>query len=141
QELSSHLRRYWPLWLAFAVTGIAAVVGLHTGISRLLPRWNYPYNHSYLVVPLAGWLMLKAAREAGIARIAPSPLGIAAVLCAVLAYALSETLDITLGMHVMLPVILLAVIAALAGLPLARVALLPVGFLYFTIPIWDLTIG
>ena len=136
----AHLRRFWAYWLGLSIVVAAAAVGFSTGLDRLLGRWIFPYNHSYLVLGMAAWLLIGRLRRAELARVGPSAVGALAVVAVVIAYALAEVLDFTLGMQVMLPVLLLAVLAALAGLKFARYAALPVAFLYFTIPIWDLAV-
>jgi len=137
----THVRRYWALWLAIVFVGTVAWLGLETGIQRLLGRWIFPYNHSFLVLGMAAWLLVAGLRGATIERIGPSVLGFFALLFAVAAYALTEAIDFTLGMQVLLPVVLLAIIMALAGRAFAAYAVIPVAMLYFTIPIWDLTVG
>jgi EpsI family protein len=118
----------------------AAAIGLYTGVHRLGTRWDYPYDHSWLVLGMTAWLLWHAWQRSPADRIAPSPLGLLALVGAVLFYALSEVLDISLGMHVALPLALFALVTTLAGVRFARVAFIPFAMLYFTIPIWDLTI-
>jgi EpsI family protein len=139
-DVTAHLRKYWALWLALAAAALAAGVGMHVGIIRLGTRWNFPYNHSYLVLGMSAWMLARALRAAPDQIIRPSPIGLSAVVVVVLMYELSEVLDVSLGMQVSLPLLLLAVIVALTGLRFARLAIIPVAFLYFAIPIWDLTI-
>src|SRR5688572_7284295 len=50
QGLSAHMGRYWALWLALVLAMGAAGIGLFTGLERLATRWDYPYDHSWLVV-------------------------------------------------------------------------------------------
>ena len=137
--VAAHLGRYWALWLAIAGVLLAAVVGLDTGIQRLLFRWNdpYSYGHSYLVLPMAAWLFIAGLRGERLERVGPSLVGLVALVAVVAFYTLSEIMDFTLGMQVALPAILLAGVLALAGLHLARYAVIPVGMLYFTVPVWD----
>jgi len=139
----AHLGRYWALWLAIAVVLPAAVVGLDTGIQRLLSRWSdpYSYGHSYLVVPIAAWLFIAGLRGGVLERVGPSLVGLLALVAVVAFYALAEILDFTLGMQVALPAVLFASVAALAGLHFARYAVIPVGMLYFTVPVWDYIVG
>ena len=135
----AHLGRYWALWLAIAAVLLAGVVGLDTGIQRLLFRWGdpYSYGHSYLVLPMAAWLFIAGLRGERLERVGPSLVGLVALVAVVAFYTLSEIMDFTLGMQVALPAILLAGVLALAGLHLARYAVIPVGMLYFTVPVWD----
>jgi exosortase len=139
-ESGAHLGRFWPYWLGLSMVAAAAATGFSTGLDRLFERWIYPYDHSYLVLALATWLLISRLKRAELTRVGPSPVGGLAVVAVVLVYALAEILDFTLGMQFMLPMLLLAVLAALVGLKFAGYAALPVAFLYFTIPIWDLLV-
>ena len=141
--LAAHSRRYWALWLALAGVSAAAVIGLSTGMERLLSAWNNPYSygHSYLVLPMAAWLFIVGIRGTNIARIGPSVVGFIALVAAVSLYAVAEVLETTLGMQVTLPLILLAAIFALTGPDFARYAVIPSGMLYFTVRIWDRIVG
>ena len=141
--VGAHLGRYWALWLGVAGVFLAAVAGLDTGIQRLLFRWNdpYSYGHSYLVLPLAAWLFVAGLRGQVLGRVGPSVAGVMALVAVVAFYGLSEVMDFTLGMQVALPAIVLAGILALAGFQLARHAVIPVGMLYFTVPVWDHIVG
>jgi len=140
QSLFAHLARYWAFWIAFVGALTAAGMGLYTGLERLAVRWDYPYDHSWLVLGMTAWLLRRAWREHPVERVAPSAMGLLALIPAVLLYALSEVLDISLGMYVVLPLILFGLLTMLAGVRFARIAIVPFGMLYFTIPIWDLTI-
>jgi EpsI family protein len=140
QEALAHLGRYRALWLALVAAMLVGGFGLFTGLQRLAFRWDYPYDHSWLVLGMTGWLLLRALRTADIGKVQPSFAGLAALLLSVLLYCLCEVLDVSLGMHVMLPLILFALITTLAGVRVARAAAVPLAMLYFTIPIWDLTI-
>lgn len=140
QSVVAHLGRYWAFWTAFVIALVAAAVGLYTGLDRLATRWDYPYDHSWLVLGMTAWLLRKAWRESPVDRVSPSVFGLVALAAAVLLYALSEVLDISLGMHVALPLVLFALVTTLAGMHFARVAIIPLAMLYFTVPIWDLTI-
>lgn len=141
--VAAHIKRYWALWLAVAAVSAAAMIGLNTGMERLLSAWNNPYSygHSYLVLPMAAWLFFVGIRGANIGRIGPSVVGFVALLAAVSLYAVAEILETTLGMQVALPLILLAAILALAGPAFARYAVIPSGMLYFTVRIWDHIVG
>lgn len=136
-ELTEHLQRYAFLWIAAAVSVAAAVWGLHTGIGRLLVRWNYPYDHGWLVVGMCAWLVARRLRDEGVPRVAPSACGLLALAVAVGAYAIAEVLDVSIGMTFMLPLLVLAGVAALAGLSVARAAAVPLALLYLAVPLWD----
>ncbi len=132
------LCRYWPLWLALAAAVVAATLGLQTSLARVAVKWqHYAYEHSWVVVGMTAWSLAREMRRAQVSRVGPSVIGVAALGAVMLAYVTAEVLDISLGMSVLLPLIMLAGIAALAGLQVARVVALPIALLYFTIPVWE----
>jgi exosortase len=132
--------RTWPLWIGAAAATAGAVIGLVGGFSRLHASWTdaYSYSHGYLVLLMSGWLFARNLRSAPIAELRPSLIGFGMLLIGVAGYVLAEIVDVTIGIQAMMPVLLLSLVAALAGLPLARRALVPVAFLYFAIPLWNL---
>lgn len=140
-RVTAHMEQYWLVWLVLAFVAVASAIGLETGFERLYSRWRFAYNHSFLVFPMAAWLLLVATRGACITRIGPSVLGMLGLAAAVATYALAEALDFTLGMQAAVPLILYGVIAGVIGLQFAWSAVVPVGFLYFTVPVWDLMNG
>jgi EpsI family protein len=140
QAVMAHLGRFWAFWVAFVVALTGAALGLQTGVERLAVRWDYPYDHAWLVLGMTAWLLRRAWCASPADRIAPAALGLVALVPAVLLYSLSEVLDISLGMYVALPLILFALVTLLAGVRFARIAIIPFAMLYFTVPIWDLTI-
>jgi EpsI family protein len=130
----------WPLWIATLLALGGAAAGLATGVSRLHANWldMYSYSHGYLVLAMSVWLFVIALRDRPVSRLAPSISGVLVLAAALAVYVLAEIVDIAIGVQAMLPVLLLATIAALCGLPLARVAFIPIAFLYFAIPLWNL---
>lgn len=140
-HILAHVARFWPFWLAFMLIAAAAWVGLETGLDRLFQRWVFPYNHSPLVVGMAAWLLFVGLRGVTLRQVSPSVAGLLLLATVVAVYALSEIIDLTLGMQVMLPLVVWASVYALMGRQLALYLTIPVGMLYFTIPIWDLTVG
>jgi EpsI family protein len=137
--LLSHLTRYWAVWLALGGIAAAMAFGLGTGLDRLMGRWSdpYSYGHSYLVVPMALWLLFVGLRGTKIKRLGPSAAGFSLVLGTVVLYAFAETLDFTLGMQVAIPLVLLASVYALTGSQFTLYTMIPFAMLYFAIPIWD----
>jgi EpsI family protein len=130
----------WPLYVALALAFAGAGAGLLTGLGHLHSSWTnaYSYSHGYLVLLLSGWLLLRALHAAPVAELRPSLLGFGLLVGTVAAYALAEVLDITIVIQATLPMLLLGVIAALGGWQLARRALVPIAFLYFAVPLWNL---
>lgn len=129
----------WPFWLAFVVALLAAGIGLATGFERLGERWAFAYKHGYLLLGMSAWLLLRT-QDVAITRLAPSLIGLAVLLAGTLSYGLAELLDFTLGMQVMLPVLLFALIVATGGLQTVPLVLFPITLLFFGIPVWDLLV-
>ncbi|RZU98352.1 EpsI family protein [Spiribacter vilamensis] len=141
RRVVAHLSSYWVAWLALAVTAVAMAVGLETGFERLYERWRFSYNHSFLVFPMAAWLAWVMLSRVPVTRVAPSVVGIVGLALSLGIYALFEALDFTLGMQMAVPLVVFAAVAGLLGLSVAAVMMVPVGFLYFTVPVWDLSTG
>lgn len=136
-----HLRAYWLLWLVVGGIAAAAGIGMDTGLARLYQRWRFAYDHSLLVIPMAAWLLVVSMRRGSVQRLAPSLLGYAGLMAIVAVYALAEAIDFTLGMQAVMPLVLWGALTALMGLRFGWYAAIPTGFLYFAIPVWDLTEG
>jgi len=133
--------RFWAIWLAMALTSGAMVIGTMTGLERLWERWSdYPYNHAFVIFGMSAWLAIDAIRNARLERLSPSAFGALGLLLALAIYLVFEVLNLTLGMQAMLPLILLAITATIVGLSAAARLAIPILFLYFAIPIWDLMI-
>src|SRR5690606_9433453 len=98
-HLVAHVRVHWPLWTASGLVAVALVIGFRTGLELLAVRWDYPYNHSYLVVGMSVYLLVTTLRRASIGYLGPSWMGLLAVPVVVLLYALFEIMDFSLGMH------------------------------------------
>jgi EpsI family protein len=135
-----HWQRYLPVMVAAALATAGAALGLAIAFERLHASWTdlYSYSHGYLVLAMSLWLMVRALTEQPPASLRPSVLGGVALLAAVAAYALIEIVDVNIAMQGMLPILLLATIATIVGWGAAGRAVLPVGFLFFAIPVWNL---
>lgn len=134
--------RFWALGLAVTLALISMVVGTMTGVERLWERWtDYPYNHAFVVFAMSLWLAIDALRRGRTETISPSAIGGSALVLAISAYHAFGALDWTLGMLSMLPLVLLAITATIAGLNVAARLAIPILFLFFSIPVWDLMIA
>ncbi len=134
-----HMRRFWALWASLALIAAALAIGFAPTLIRLLDRWEY-FNHGFVVIGMSVWLLAITLQRATALTLTPSVLGILGVAVVTLVHTLFEILDFTLGMQVMLPLMAVAIAAALGGPQLASRAAVPLSLLYFTIPIWDLTV-
>ena len=119
----------------------AMVIATMTGVERLWERWSdYPYNHAFAIFGMSAWLAIDASRHATIERLHPSAFGALGLFLALAIYIVFESFDLTLGMQALLPLILLTITATILGLGAASRLAIPILFLYFAIPIWDLII-
>ena len=107
----------------------------------LLERWsdtvNRAYTHGVLIVALTCFMLWR--RRDALARVAvkPSWLGLALTLAAGLLWLLVYRCGVQVGHQALLPLICLAAAWAACGFALLRQALLPLGYLFFAIPVWD----
>lgn len=141
RRVSTHFRIYWIVWVTLAVAAAAIGIGLETGFERLFARWRFSYNHSFIVLPMAVWLAWVMLARGSVARVGPSAIGLCGLALVVGVYALFEAIDFTLGMQMAVPLVVFAAVAGLLGRAVAAVVLIPLGFLYFTVPVWDLATG
>lgn len=126
------------LAVAMAVS-VAAVWGVWPALESVHASWTHvygPFAHGYAILGLALWLAVHVWR-----RERPSwkaPWWPAVVLLAVLSAAMGamELLFVNTARQALLPPMLLAVLAALAGRGVATVLAWPVLFLYFALPPW-----
>lgn len=135
-------RRFLALWVLFAVV----VVLYWPAVEALGQLWadsaRTTYTHGYLVAAISLWLIWRARRA--IASPEPdSPATMqrlwttAALLATALAWQLAYRAGIQLAAEaLLLPLCWLAVLA-LFGRHAARATLLPVAFLVFALPVWE----
>jgi exosortase A len=131
---------------ARAIALIAVVLGTFavlwpTTIS-LSERWadtvSRAYTHGSLILLLSCVLVWR--RRAVLAAIPaqPSWLACAATAALGLAWLIAFRAGITIGHQILLPIICLGVVATIFGFAVLRRLWLPIGYLYFAIPIWDI---
>jgi EpsI family protein len=133
--------------LAAVVALVVAVLAFYwPAIVPLAEAWSdtgrLTYTHGYLVAAVAAWLLWRAReRLAEPEQTSPSPLQVATrvliLLALVIAWQIAYRAGIQLAQQMLLPPILVAAIFVVLGARAARAAVLPVGYLYFAIPIWD----
>jgi exosortase A len=129
-----------------AFGGVVVVLGATIAaywptVASLLRFWNdydnLSYTHGYLIAAISGWLLWRA-RHRIVARMqAFSLAGLAALALCSVAWSVTFLAGIEVGHQALLPFLLLAAVAAFAGPRAAAACALPVGYLYFAIPIWD----
>lgn len=126
------------LLVALAVAA-AAVWGVWPALESVHASWTHvygPFAHGYAILGLAVWLGVHFWRHERPSWSTPSwP---AVVLLAVLSAAMAtmELLFVNTARQALLPPMLLAALAALAGRGVARTLAWPVLFVYFALPPW-----
>jgi exosortase len=105
-------------------------------------RWtDFGYSHGYVVALLSAMLAYREMRKGafGAARMSPAALALLALVAGGILAA--HAASVTLAAELLLPMFWLSALLAVAGPATARRFLVPLAFLYFAIPIWDLLNG
>lgn len=100
------------------------------------------YTHGFLIVAICLWLLWRARAQLTSLVGGPADSGtrvaaFVALLCSVLMWQWAYRSGIQLGQQLLLPVILWLAVLLGFGRQAARAACLPLGFLYFAVPVWD----
>ena len=118
-----------------------SVVGFWPSLTALAELWSNParttYQHGYLIATIALWLVFRERQRVksvyGPASLAcMTAAAVASVAWAVAVRAGLQTLHMLLW-----PVVLWLGLAGLFGWRAGRVLAIPVGYLYFAMPVWD----
>jgi EpsI family protein len=95
------------------------------------------YEHgSAIIAIVAVWLVAVRGRIAA-ADIGARPLALPALAALLLLWLVAHRANSELMQQALMPPIILVAVLAAFGPGVARVVLLPIGYLYFAIPIWD----
>jgi exosortase A len=129
----------WPTVVAVCVALVAVLVYSWPTLASLHLRWvGYGYSHGYLIVALAGWLAFRAATRGPKAPVGISIAGSLLFVAAATGILVAQA-STTVGLaQLLLPVFWFGTVWALLGWRNARRFLLPIGYVYFAIPLWDL---
>ena len=117
--------------------GLLALGGLfHTEVEAAIGTWidSTAYNHCFLVIPIAGWLIWE--RRASLHGLTAQPLPFAALLALPLAAAwlIAERLGIMEGRQLVVVSLMEVLFLAMLGWRLWRAVLGPLLYLYFMVP-------
>lgn len=127
--------------LVLAALILASVAAFWPSMDALATLWSHPerrtYQHGYLIVALALWLLFRSRQRVVALAGGPSPpliaLAAAGSLCWLVAFRAGLQV-----VHVLLwPMILWAAMTGVLGLRAGKVLLAPVAYLYFALPVWD----
>jgi EpsI family protein len=130
---------HWRIWLVLGLACVSLYVGFAAAWDKLLPRWEgaWDYSHGYLVCGMIAWLLFERIRGQPLPSLTPSVPGLIALTAIAALYAVLQVLDLTIGMFVMLPLVLLGILWAMGGMALLRAGAAPALLLVFAIPFWD----
>ncbi len=134
----SLLPAWWPRLAAIAFAALLLWFSTPT-IASIYPTWSsYDYSHGYLIFPMAVLLLGGEVRRAPLESFAPSPAGFACFAVIVLVMVAAHAATTLFFAHLALPLLWMSAVWAFAGAANARRTMLPLGFLYFAIPVWDI---
>ena len=139
------MRRVEPRFLLVCSVLAATVAAYWPTILTLVGRWEETSGrtdaHGYAIVAVCGWLLWRARGR--ISALPPRtwwPAVPAIAVTGVLWY-LAWASGIQIGHQLLLPPLMIAAVAAVGGLAVARACAFPVGYLYFAIPVWEVING
>lgn len=118
---------------------VVACVMLWPSLVQLEHYWRTirDYEHGYLVAILTIVWLLRARKELDAAATPVRPWAVLPLAIAIVVWLVALRANSNAGQHLIIPLVpLLAILAAL-GPRSARLAVLPLSYLYFAIPLWD----
>jgi EpsI family protein len=125
--------------IAFAVIA-TATVALWPAPTTLAVNWRdmVSYDHGPLIALISAYWLWRARDGFARERWTPSPPAAFAFAVALLAWLVAFRAHSNLGVQLLWPPILYLALATVGGRAVASHVRLPVAFLYFGIPVWDL---
>jgi exosortase A len=126
------------LLVLLALLWLAALVLYRETLATMVATWSESetFAHGFVVPPIALWLAWR--RRADIAALAPTfapaPSALLVVAAAGVAWLVGEAATVNALRQFALVTMLIALVPAVAGWPLARALMFPLGFLYFAVP-------
>ena len=95
------------------------------------------YTHGYLIVALTLWLLWRNRSSWAQVELRPSVFAFVSVIVASIAWLITYRAGVRIAHQALLPAMIFGAFTACYGFAAARRNLLPFGFLYFAIPLWD----
>lgn len=104
---------------------------------RLIEEWdtNIYYSHGYLMLPLALWLVWRKRDVLKTLPVAPTWKGFPLLLMGLLLYVIGTRADMLFAQGLAFLLVLGGIVATLAGMPVLKACLFPLGILGFMIPL------
>jgi exosortase A len=125
---------------AMALVVLGFVLFWPTTVS-LIEQWEdtvrRTYTHGYLIVALTLWLLWRNRSSWSQVELRPSVLAFIAVVAESFVWLISYRAGVRIAHQALLPAMIFGAFTACYGIAAARRNLLPFGFLYFAIPLWD----
>jgi exosortase D (VPLPA-CTERM-specific) len=123
--------------LVAATLTLAVIAVFGPALLEAAKRWSdqEEYSHGFLVPIVSAWLLWtrRAALAANVAR--PSWIGLVAVMLATLLHVVGKLSALFIFSQVGMILALLGIVLCIGGIPLLRVAFIPLAFLAFAIPL------
>jgi EpsI family protein len=94
-------------------------------------------EHGYVVVLACVWLIARAVRAAPLVPLSTNPASVLVVVAAVCGMLAARASSILLAEQALLPILWIATLYAVVGTRNAQRFVLPICYLYFAIPVWD----
>lgn len=109
--------------------------------SSLVEQWEdtvrRTYTHGYLIVALTLWLLWRNRSSWARGELRPSALAFGAVVSASIVWLIAYRAGIRIAHQALLPAMIFGAFVACYGWTAGRRNLLPFGFIYFAVPLWD----
>jgi exosortase A len=109
--------------------------------ASLIEQWQdtvrRTYTHGYLIVAITLWILWLNRTSWSRLEIRPSPLAALAVVVAGVVWLIAYRAGLRIAHQALLPAMIFGAFTACYGFSAARRNLLPFGFLYFAVPLWD----
>lgn len=122
------------------ILGVAGLIA--TALLAYWPVWAALHRpHGYLVGCLALWMLYDARHRVGAASARTHPMGLLLLVPCGIAAVLAWRSGVEELQLVMLPVLILMAVFAAFGLAVTRLVALPVGFMWFAVPAWNILLG
>jgi exosortase A len=121
---------------------LAATCALYApSLGSLLPLWsdtvNHTYTHGYLVLGISLALLIARGQKLSEVPIGVSPFAVALLIPVAFGWLIGLRAPIQIVHQFALPIILWLAVYGFLGARIARLCALPIGYLYFAIPVWD----
>jgi EpsI family protein len=129
----------WTQVSPVAVVLAVAFVMLWPSLVELEHYWRTirDYEHGYLVAILTAVWLFRARKEIDAAAVPVRPVAALPLAIAIVIWLIALRANSNAGQHLIIPLVPLLAVLAAAGPRAARLAALPLSYLYFAIPLWD----